>query len=123
VNNRTAAPVAYTGADPVTPTGWAAWAFAPLSAQGFGRTITRTYQAQAVLTLAGEFRVWDDDNWNIMCQQVGSPPRALVPVNAVPFQGPAIALVVGPDGAPSAYQVNQEEETAEHVPAELPAAR
>jgi hypothetical protein len=106
INNTSGAPVAYVGMDGATPTGWAAWAFAPQADQGFGWDVTTTKAQQALLIYAGEFLVWDDSNWNIWFEQVGTGYVFSLHVNAVPFGSPAIQITVMPNGMISAVQSN-----------------
>jgi hypothetical protein len=104
VKNDSANPVAYVGkGGAAAPTGWSAYAFPPSSESGFGWTVETHQYAQALLTKAGEFYIWDDGNYNIMYQPVGKPAAVLVHVNwKIPI---AIAVQVDGNGNPSARQL------------------
>ena len=103
VNNASDTPVAYLGKQSSASTGWAAWGFAPDADQGFGWTIETTEGAQALLTQAGVFYVWDNGNWTILYRKADST-RSTVLVEVHGPGNPQIVLTVDSAGMPGATQ-------------------
>jgi hypothetical protein len=107
LDNQSDTPAAYLGRNDQVPTHWAAWGFGSHARYDFDWAVETHRESQALLTKNGVYYVWDDGDWNIRCLKAGTTNEfVLVHVNAVPFQSPAIQLTVGPDGSPSANQIN-----------------
>lgn len=81
VNNQSDVAVAYVGRDAGTPTGWAAWGFAPADEHDFGWTITPTHRDQMIFTKAGSWFIWDD-NWKIRAQRPSGAAETLVSLDS-----------------------------------------
>ena len=106
LNNQSDTPVAYLGVSTLvtpTPTGWAAWGFAPQASHDFGWTVETGEKKQALLTKAGVFYIWDDKNWNILYEAEGSTKQVVLIKLHGPFN-PNIVLTVDAEGNLSATQ-------------------